>query len=107
MVVELTREERTRMYKAIIGERRQDYYLAYFDRADARGYPPVSWHWPVLFFGVLWFVYRRMYRWAIGAFVLPYLAGFVAAGVEQILPGSAGRCCGSPSSASMPSGCRS
>lgn len=84
----MTRPDRERIYKAIIGERNQAYYLSYFERADARGYPPVSWHWPVLFFGVLWFVYRRMYRWAIGSFILPQLAAFVAAGIDQFIPGS-------------------
>ena len=78
---------RERFYKAIIGEQNQDYYLTYFQRADERGYPPISWHWPVLFFGVLWFVYRRMYRWAIGSFLLPYVLQVVTAALERFAPG--------------------
>jgi hypothetical protein len=85
---ELTPAHRQRLYQAIVGERHQDYYLSYFARADARGYPPISWHWPVLFFGVFWFLYRRMYRWALASFALPYLAAFVAAGIEQFIPGA-------------------
>ncbi len=84
----MSRAVPSHFYKAIIGERNQAYYLSYFERADARGYPPISWHWPVLFFGVLWFAYRRMYRWAIAAFLLPQLTAFVAAGADQLMPGA-------------------
>lgn len=88
MSKDLAPAHRHRLYEAIIGERNQAYYLSYFERADARGYPPVAWHWPVLFFGVLWFLYRKMYRWALVSFALPYLASFVATGVDQFAPGS-------------------
>jgi Protein of unknown function (DUF2628) len=76
------------LYRAVIGRRNQDFYLSYFRRADSRGYAPISWHWPVLFVGLFWLVYRKQYRFALIAFALPYLAAIVTAGVERALPGS-------------------
>ena len=35
------------LYRAVIGEPNQEFYLSYFRRADSRGYAPISWHWPV------------------------------------------------------------
>ena len=58
-------EDATPLYQAVIGLDNQDYYLSYFRRADARGYAPVSWHWPALFIGFFWLLYRRQYQWAL------------------------------------------
>jgi len=55
----------TPLYQAVIGRSNTDYYLAYFRRADARGYAPISWHWPALFLGLFWLLYRRLYRWGL------------------------------------------
>ena len=55
----------TPLYEAVVGPRNTGYYLAYFRRADTRGYAPVSWHWPAFFFGFFWLLYRRQYRWAL------------------------------------------
>jgi hypothetical protein len=76
------------LLRAFVGTRAQDYYLAYFARARARGYAPIAWHWPALFFGILWLAYRRLYPWALALFAAPYIAGFVAALAEQAWPGS-------------------
>ena len=56
--------ERVDAFKAIIGEKNQDYYLSYFRRCEERGYAPPSWNWPALFLGVFWLLWRRQYRWA-------------------------------------------
>lgn len=76
------------LYRACIGQRHQDYYLAYFRRADARGYAPIAWHWPVLFIGLFWLLYRKQYRFALIAFALPYFAAIIATAVNTALPGS-------------------
>lgn len=52
-------------YKALIGPTHQDYYLSYFQRAEERGYAPVSWHWPVFFIALMWLLWRRQYVWAL------------------------------------------
>lgn len=36
-----------------------------------------TWHWPACFFSYIWIAYRKMYRWAIAAFVLEGLFSFV------------------------------
>jgi Protein of unknown function (DUF2628) len=76
------------LYRAVIGRRNQDFYLTYFRRADSRGYAPISWHWPVLFVGLFWLLYRKQYRFALIAFAVPYVAALVAAAVDAALPGS-------------------
>ena len=53
------------LYAAAVG-RRADFYVPYFLRADKRGYAPKSWNWAAFFLGVLWFLYRRQFRWAGG-----------------------------------------
>ena len=52
------------LYADVIGPTNTKYYLAYFKRADERGYTPLAWHWPVVFLAVFWFLYRKQYRWA-------------------------------------------
>ena len=73
------------LYRAFIGKLGLEHYLAYFARADARGYPPISWHWPALFFGVLWLIYRKLYRVALIAFLVPYVAMAIGAGAEHLV----------------------
>lgn len=51
------------LYAAAVG-RRQTFYVAYFQRADARGYAPLSWNWAMFLLGVFWLLYRRQYHWA-------------------------------------------
>ena len=76
------------LYRAVIGQRNQNYYLSYFRRADGRGYAPIAWHWPVLFLGLLWLVYRKQYRLALIAFAFPSIATILATAVNTVLPGS-------------------
>ena len=51
------------LYAAAVG-RRQAFYVTYFQRADARGYAPLSWNWAMFTLGIFWLLYRRLYRWA-------------------------------------------
>ncbi len=76
------------LYRAIIGEPSQAFYLSYFRRADSRGYPPISWHWPVFVIGLFWLLYRKQYRFALIVFGIPYAAAIVAALIDSALPGS-------------------
>jgi hypothetical protein len=76
------------LLRAFVGPRNADYYLAYFARAEARGYAPISWHWPALLLGILWLVYRRLYVAALALFVASNLIGIVAGAAEQQWPGS-------------------
>jgi hypothetical protein len=65
----------TPLYQAVIGPKNANYYLAYFKRADERGYAPISWNWPSIF-GPFWLLYRRLYQWAlfyIGVSMLAYI----------------------------------
>jgi len=54
-----------KLYRAIIGFKNTGYYLNYFERADTRGYTPVSWNWPAFFIGFFWLIYRKHYTWAL------------------------------------------
>ena len=76
------------LYRAVIGAPSQEFYLSYFRRADARGYAPISWHWPVFVVGLFWLLYRKQYRFALIVFGLPYLVAMVAAVLDSVLPGS-------------------
>ena len=49
-------ESNDELYADVIGPTHTSYYLAYFKRADERGYAPLAWHWPVLFADVFCFL---------------------------------------------------
>ena len=76
------------LYRAVIGQPNQEFYLSYFRRADSRGYAPISWNWPVFVIGLFWLLYRKQYRFALIVFGLPYLAAMIAALIDSALPGS-------------------
>jgi hypothetical protein len=76
------------LYRAVIGEPNQEFYLSYFRRADDRGYAPISWHWPVLFVGLFWLLYRKQYVFALIVFALAGLATTVGALIDSAMPGS-------------------
>ena len=75
------------LYRAVLGPRNAAYYLPYFRRAEERGYPPVSWNWPVFFFGFFWFLYRKLYVWAAIVFCFPTAAVIASGLVETLIPG--------------------
>ncbi|MBF0482657.1 MAG: DUF2628 domain-containing protein [Desulfovibrionaceae bacterium] len=57
-------------YEAFVIKRRRA-YLARFARFDALGgsFTP-TWHWPAFFFAPWWLLYRKMYLWAVLAFIV-------------------------------------
>ena len=69
----LTAEEVT----AYIGPR-ADRYRPRFERFTRTGAPKFefSWNWPAAFAGVWWYLYRKMYGWALLDFVLSVLLGW-------------------------------
>lgn len=75
------------LYRALLGEKNQAFYLSYFRRADERGYTPVSWNWPALLIPMFWFLYRKQYRWAAIVFFFPMIALVVSGVVDGYAPG--------------------
>lgn len=59
-----------------VGHRNTEYYLRHFDRFNSSG-PGITWHWPAFFFTFLWFLYRKMWGWALLYFLLPLPFGVV------------------------------
>ena len=65
------------LYRAVIGEKNQPYYLRQFkalELADAR---KGSWHWPAFFFTFYWLLYRKMWLYALIYLCIPYLVGLL------------------------------
>jgi len=60
-------------YRAVIGEKSQDFYLRHFQRFDNFGKARISWHWPAFFITFYWFLYRKMWGSAVLYFFLPYI----------------------------------
>ena len=85
MTGELEAPDPLKGFKAVVGHKNAVYYLNYFARAEARGYPPISWNWPVFFLGWLWLLYRRLYRWASIFFFFPYAVWLLASLVRPLL----------------------
>jgi type II secretory pathway pseudopilin PulG len=50
-------------------------YLRKFKKFNMNGVDRFSltWHWPAFFFGALWMLYRKLYLWAVGAFILSFI----------------------------------
>ncbi|WP_456434326.1 DUF2628 domain-containing protein [Thermosulfuriphilus sp.] len=64
------------LFRAYIGPR-ADYYLAQFRKffLIPGGQFTVTWHWPAFAFGFWWFLYRKMYLWALVFFFLSNILG--------------------------------
>jgi hypothetical protein len=58
-------------YRTFIGKR-ADYYLEKFRkfRIAGRDRFAVTWNWPAFFLGFIWMLYRKMYLWALVAFLI-------------------------------------
>jgi hypothetical protein len=57
-------------YETFIGKN-SDKYIKMFQKFSKHGidnFKP-TWHWPAFFFGPFWMLYRKLYLWAIGAFI--------------------------------------
>lgn len=76
----MTEQDET-LYATAVGTRNTGYYMNYFRRCAARGYTPVSWNWPVVFLGVFWLAYRRLYLWAGISMLVALSIGTVAGGI--------------------------
>ena len=52
--------------------KKADKYLRKFKKFNVGGVDKfaVTWHWPAFFFGFLWMLYRKLYLWALVAFIL-------------------------------------
>ena len=58
-------------FSAFIGNN-ADKYLSRFGKFNIGGADnfAITWHWPAFFFGSVWMIYRKLYLWALIAFVL-------------------------------------
>ncbi|MBV1906213.1 MAG: DUF2628 domain-containing protein [Pseudomonadales bacterium] len=75
--------DQEKLYEALIGYKNTNFYMAYFIRADERGYAPISWNWPGLFLGMIWLLYRRNYRWGLIYFAIIPVISII---VDLVLP---------------------
>jgi hypothetical protein len=68
---QVTWQEEERNFAAFI-ENNADKYLNKFKKFNISGVDrfSVSWHWPAFFVGFWWMLYRKLYLWALIAFVL-------------------------------------
>ena len=57
---------------------KSDKYLSKFKKFNITGVDKFSltWHWPAFFFSFLWMLYRKLYLWALLAFVLSLIPYF-------------------------------
>ncbi len=77
--------DREELFEALIGHKNTDYYMVYFQRAEARGYPPVSWNWPGFLAGLIWLLYRRQYSWGAMYFGITLAIIFVTSLLHGIV----------------------
>ncbi|WP_415880799.1 DUF2628 domain-containing protein [Methylomonas sp. TEB] len=54
-----------KFYKAILGNKKQQYYLLHFSQFHNQGKVEISWHWSAFFFTFFWFIYRKLWVDAI------------------------------------------
>ncbi|MEM7220451.1 MAG: DUF2628 domain-containing protein [Pseudomonadota bacterium] len=73
--------EREALFRALIGPRKQAYYLSYIRRAESRGYAPLAWHWPAFFLGPLWCLWRRQYLFGAICVALSIVVSLLATGL--------------------------
>ncbi len=76
-------------YELAIGDRNRDYYLPRFERYDREGGFKLGWHWPSLFVGFWWALYRRIWSTALLYFAGPYILA-AALGVSAAVMGKTG-----------------
>lgn len=65
-------------YREAIGYKNTDYYLSIFKKLDS-GDTNISWNWPAFFVTFYWFLYRKMWLWALIYFLLPIPVSIVIA----------------------------
>ena len=74
------------LYSVAIGSQNRDYYLRYFERADAAGKAPVSWHWPAFFVTFAWLLYRKMWALAALYYFAPLIFAFFLGTLIALVP---------------------
>lgn len=75
-------------FMAVIGPKKQDYYMRHFQRFDHNGKAGISWHWPALFVTFYWLLYRKMWLNALIYFLAPYMI-LMLIGIIGALSGNA------------------
>jgi hypothetical protein len=75
------------LYQAAVGLQAADFYVPKFLTFEEDAGPRRSWNWAPFFFGLFWFVYRRMYLSALViGFIAPMFIGFMFMGALSWLP---------------------
>lgn len=72
-------------WKAVIGSDSGGYYFDQFAGVGSIR----RWHWPAFFFTWYWLLYRKMWGWAVGYFLLPYVLLIVLSVAAAIAPTAA------------------
>lgn len=60
-------------YAAYIGPNTGKYLYNFSKFQALRDGFTVTWHWPAFFFGFWWFLYRKMYFWAVVSLLITFL----------------------------------
>jgi hypothetical protein len=78
-------------FRSFIGKNAEK-YIRKFKKFEAGGRDKfqASWHWPAFFFGWLWFVYRRLYLWALLVFAIGLISSFTMRVLEVKTNGISG-----------------
>jgi hypothetical protein len=63
----------TEDYEAYIGPNSYKYLYNFSKFQALRESFTVTWHWPAFFFGFWWFLYRKMYFWAVISLLVTFL----------------------------------
>lgn len=66
------------LYKAVVGQKNEDFYYQAFSKIDNEGRLTVTWNWPAFFFSFYWMLYRKMWYPAAGYFLAGLLLSFLA-----------------------------
>lgn len=75
-------------YQAVLGPKKQDYYLNQFTRFDRDGKVSPMWHWPAFLVTFYWLLYRKMWLYALIYFFLSWVI-MIPLGFMGTLMGSA------------------
>jgi hypothetical protein len=76
MNTDATADSIEQLWEAATGKN-SEYYVRQFARIREKGRIGITWNWPAFFFGLFWFFYRRMYLYAVLAFVGWIIINFV------------------------------
>ena len=74
---------------AYLGHKNADYYRRKFDQFES-GEGSVSWNWPSFLVTTVWLLYRKMWLWAVGYWLLLPIALIVLSGILAAVTGDPG-----------------